>query len=63
MIPLGLKIDQEYHVVELNWRDRESLAWCLERFGDPRADKWFERSNKIYFYDPKDHMMFLLRWA
>jgi len=55
--------EHEYLIVELNWRDKDSLKWCLDIFGEPRKDRWFERSNKIYFYDAKDHMMFLLRWS
>lgn len=55
--------DHEYHMVELEYSAQEVLEWCFENFGQARAQKWFNRGSKIYFYDHRDHMMFLLRWA
>jgi hypothetical protein len=55
--------EHEYHIVELNHRDGEVLAWCLERFGEPSIKRWFWKPNKIHFYNPQDHLMFLLMWG
>jgi len=56
--------DHEYHIVELyHWRPNEPLSWCRERFGDPSPARWFWKPNKIHFYNPQDHLMFLLRWG
>jgi hypothetical protein len=35
----------------------------LERFGEPSYKRWFWKPNKIHFYNPQDHLMFLLRWS
>jgi hypothetical protein len=63
MIP---QAEHEYHAVELDYKNPnnpDALDWCLERFGPPESTSWFWKPNKIYFYDPQDHLMFLLRWA
>ena len=54
--------NHEYHCVELHRIPTWMLVEMVEFFG-PAGKKWFYRGDKIYFYDPKDHMMFLLRWA
>jgi len=55
--------EHEYHVVELEYPDTNALEWCFERWGQADGEKWFSRNNKIFFYDTRDHMMFLLRWS
>ena len=56
-------IDHEYHIVELEYTSNDTLNWCLEMFGNPKSTRWFNRGNKVYFADSKDHMMFLLKWS
>ena len=55
--------DHEYHVVELEYLDKDAMAWCLNMFGNPNERRWFNRNNKVYFYNAHDHMMFILRWG
>ena len=63
MIPYPIVADHEYHAVELEDPDNSVLEWCLTKFGNPDATRWFNRGNKVYFYNQQDHLMFLLRWA
>jgi hypothetical protein len=58
-------IDHEYHIVELTkyGMPTEVMDWMIEKFGDQGDGRWFYRHAKIYFADPKDHLMFVLRWA
>lgn len=60
-----LLLNHEYHVVELN-----SFAgidgvfeWLQLRFGPGDGTRWMYKHPRIYFADPKDHMMFLIRWS
>jgi hypothetical protein len=59
---MSLLANHEYHCVELHRIPTWMLVEMFEFFG-PAGKKWFYRGDKIYFYDQKDHMMFLLRWA
>jgi hypothetical protein len=60
MIPVA---EHEYHGVEMNGIvSAEIVSWLRLSFG-PAGQRWFYQNHKIFFYDPKDHMMFLLRWA
>lgn len=55
----------EYTVVELNTKNppEEMFAWLQVQFGPGDGRRWFFKPPKIYFTDPKDHMMFLLRYS
>ena len=57
---MKIKVDHEYHVVELRYITDEILDWCNKQFSD---DLWFCTATKIYFFNRQDHMMFLLRWS
>ena len=59
---MNIEIDHEYHCVELRSIPTWMLVEMVEFFG-PAGKKWFCKGDKIYFYDQKDHMMFLLRWS
>jgi hypothetical protein len=65
MIPLGLKIDQEYHVVEFNnvIVPTEVFEWLEENCGDSSGGRWIFKFPYLYFANPKDHLIFTLRWA
>ena len=55
-----MTLDREYHIVELEyWPSAELLEWTIKTFG-PQGSRWFTRPPRIYFQDPKDHLMFLL---
>jgi uncharacterized protein YycO len=58
-----IEIDHTYHVVELEYSDKSALDWCLTTFGNPNERRWFNRNNKVYFYNAQDHLMFVLRWS
>jgi len=55
--------EHEYHVVELEYHSNDAMEWCLTMFGAPDLKRWFNRNNKVYFYNEKDHLMFLVRWS
>ena len=63
-----IKIDHEYHAVEINdpylynQQTKEAIDWCCKTFGEP-GKRWFKIKSFIYFLDKKDHMMFLLKWS
>jgi hypothetical protein len=59
-------VDHEYHVVELHTfkiPPAEMFEWLQLKFGPGDGYRWMYKHPKIYFADPKDHMMFLLRWS
>ena len=59
MIPASARLNHDYHIVELVHKSQDALDWCWEKLGPP-GSRWFGLHNRIYFADPKDHMMFLL---
>lgn len=61
---MQLAVNHEYHIVELaSHIPIEVIDWLEANLGAANRGRWFARSDKIYFYNEKDHMMFLLRWA
>ena len=60
-----LLIDHEYHVVDLNafYVPDGMFEWLQLRFGTGDGTRWMYKHPKLYFADPKDHMMFLIRWS
>lgn len=59
-----IKLNHDYHVVELNHNvPAEVTEWLQLKFGPGNGERWFLRWPRIYFADPKDHMMFLLKWG
>lgn len=58
-------IEHDYHIVELHniQPPAEMFEWLQLRFGPGNGTKWMYKHPKVYFADPKDHMMFLLRWG
>ena len=63
MIPMGVKVDHEYHVVEVHhWPDTEVLDWCVEQFGN-NSERWLFKFPNFYFANVQDHLMFTLRWS
>ena len=58
-----IKIEHDYHVVELYHIPWEVIEWCQERFGAGDGSRWMIKNNKIYFANKLDHMMFLVRWS
>lgn len=65
MIPTGIKLDHEYHIVELhNYKlPFEALTWLKENCGEGNDARWIYKHPKIYFLNQRDHLMFTLRWA
>ena len=57
--------DHEYHIVELNPQNppAEMFEWLMLRLGAGDGTRWLYKHPKLYFADPRDHMMFLLRWG
>jgi hypothetical protein len=60
---MALKLNHDYHIVELTRISNDALDWCIEQFGFPDAGRWFNRGTAIYFADSRDHLMFVIRWA
>jgi len=60
-----LLVDHEYHIVELNgFRAPDAMfEWLQLRLGPGDGTRWWYKHPKLYFADPKDHMMFLIRWS
>jgi len=64
MIPMGVKVDHEYSIVELNiFLPVNVVDWLNESFGDGQDGRWLYSNAKLYFRDAKDHLMFTLRWS
>lgn len=56
-------INHDYYIVELNNPlPYEVIMWLGENFGSG-AGRWFQRHPRLYFADPKDHLLFCLRWS
>jgi hypothetical protein len=57
-------IEHEYHIVELNLRaPAEVFEWLMLKFGPGDGTRWMYKHPRLYFADPKDHLMFTLRWS
>ena len=57
-------IDHEYHIVELHdLAPVEMFDWLENNLGDGKDGRWFWRFPRVYFFNKKDHLMFLLRWG
>ena len=65
MIPVGIKLNHEYYIVEFYNRlpPEELFDWVKENFGDGKDGRWLFKFPNMYFADAKDHLMFTLRWA
>ena len=61
MLPLDIKIDHDYYIVELNNYKLpfEAYTWLKENCKSP----WIYRHPNIYFENKSDHLMFTLRWS
>ena len=57
--------DLEYSIIELapDGMPTEVYDWMCEQYGPPNERRWFYRHPSIYFANPKDHLMFTLRWS
>lgn len=58
-----IRIDHDYHVVEMYRVTTEVLDWLYERHGRGDGTVWMYKHPRIYFSNPKDHIMFILRWS
>lgn len=58
-----IKIDHDYHVVELNNYaiPHQIWDWMQDQFGPATGSRWFYKHPKIYFANASDHLMFLLK--
>jgi hypothetical protein len=58
-------LEHDYNVVELSHygMTTEMHTWLQERLGSPTGERWFYRHPKLFFFDKKDHLMFIIRWA
>jgi hypothetical protein len=56
-------IDHDYHIVEMYKVPNQVLEWLHEKHGIGDGTIWMYKHPKIYFANPKDHMMFILRWS
>lgn len=64
MIPSGVVANVEYSIVELNYiPPPEVYDWLYEQYGPPNGSRWLFRHPTILFANPKDHLMFLLKWG
>lgn len=65
MIPMGVKVDHEYHIVELHnvVPPAEMFEWLQVRLGPGDGTRWMYKHPKLYFADAKDHLMFTVRWS
>ena len=65
MIPMGVKIDHEYHIVEFHnvLPPPAMFDWLNENFGDGLDGRWIFKFPMMYFANAKDHLMFTIRWA
>jgi len=52
----------EYHGVELEKVPTSVLVWMIDTYGPLGAGRWFVKGKTLYFYDERDHAMFLWRW-
>jgi hypothetical protein len=57
--------NQEYSIIELtpHGMPTEVYDWMHKQYGPPESGRWFYRHPSIYFANPKDHLMFTLRWS
>jgi hypothetical protein len=55
--------NHDYHVVEMYRVPAEVLDWLYERHGPGDGSTWWYIYPKIYFANPRDHTMFILRWS
>lgn len=58
-------VNHDYHVVILNHRHPpdEMFEWLQVKYGPGDGTKWMYKHPKLFFADPKDHLMFLLKWG
>jgi len=56
-------LDHDYHVVEMHKVPNQVIEWLHEKHGIGDGTIWMYKHPKIYFSNPKDHMMFILRWS
>jgi len=58
-------LEHDYSVVELSryGMTTEMHNWLQERLGSPTGERWFYRPPKLFFFDNRDHLMFIIRWA
>lgn len=56
-------LDHDYHVVEMHKFPNQVIEWLHEKHGIGDGTIWMYKHPKIYFANPKDHMMFVLRWS
>jgi hypothetical protein len=61
----GILVNHDYHVVELNslWLPPKIDLWLKDKMGPGDGTRWFYRHSRIFFVDPKDHLLFLLAWG
>ena len=56
-------VEHEYHIVELYGTTPEMFEWLMLKFGAGDGRRWMYRPPNLYFSDPKDHLLFCLRWS
>ena len=56
-------LNHDYHVVEMHKVPNQVIEWLHEKHGIGDGNIWMYKHPKIYFANPKDHMMFVLRWS
>lgn len=64
MIPYGIKVGHEYHIIEFHNKlpPPEMFDWLQKSFGE-HGDRWIYKFPKMYFADARDHLIFTLKWA
>ena len=65
MIPMGIKVDHEYHIIEFNnfLPPEEMFDWLWDNFGDGSDGRWLFKFPNLYFANSKDHLLFTLKWS
>ena len=65
MIPVDIKTDHEYHIVELHniMLPHDTWQWLVDTFGDGKDGRWFLKHPNLYFANKSDHLLFTLRWS
>jgi hypothetical protein len=56
-------VEHEYHIVELYRTTPEMFEWLMLKFGPGDGKRWMYKPPSLYFADPKDHLIFCLRWS
>ena len=58
---IEIEANHEYHIVEVAVVTEEMLDWCHTQLGE--TGRYFLRHHRLFFYNERDHLMFVLRFS